>query len=287
MSTVEEMNYFELLAWLGIGSSHPGGFPATLKNLTVMNITPHDLILDAGCGSGLTACYLAKSHGCKIIGVDINPQMIEKARIRAEHEGVADLVEFKVADVSNLPFPKNHFDWVMCESITVFLDKGKTYKEFYRVLKPEGQLADLEMALLHELPPQLRSQMELYYGKGTAPLSYEEWCKELSKVGFKDVEIKNPQTLQNTNSNLVLNELKKDWMLIKDLVQKVSSTPGLYKRLQQNANFMKHYKGYFGYGLVYGRKPTPPPSEKRSLRRTLDIMRSTLKEKVIPYILRS
>ena len=260
--SIETMNYFELLAWLGIGSSHPGGFPATVKNLEVMDVNDGDFILDAGCGSGLTACYLAKNKGCKIIGVDINSQMIEKARQRAEHEGVAHLVEFRVADVNRLPFPDDHFDWIMCESITVFLDKGKVYQEFFRVLKPEGRIADLEMALLYELPPQLRSQMESCYGQGTDPLSFEEWNKTLTAAGFVDVEIKNPQALQNTNSNLVLNELKNDWMLVKDLVQKVSSQPGLYRRLQQNANFMKYYKGYFGFGLISGRKPTPPEPPK-------------------------
>lgn len=273
-----EMNYFELLAWLGIGSSHPGGFPATTKNLEAMDVEAENLILDAGCGSGLTACHLAKSCGCKIIGVDINPQMIEKARQRAEHEGVAHLVEFREADVNQLPFPDSHFDWIMCESITVFLDKGKVYREFFRVLKPEGRIADLEMALLHELPPQLRSQMESCYGQGTNPLAFEEWTKVLAEAGFVDVEIKNPQALQNTNSNLILNELKKDWMLVKDLVQKVSNHPGLYSRLQQNANFMKRYKGYFGFGLVCGRKPTPPKPPKRpTLKETLV---NTLKNKL-------
>lgn len=268
--SLEEMNYFEILAWLGIGSSHPGGFPATIKNLEAMDVNSGDFILDAGCGNGLTACYLAKSKGCKIIGVDINPQMIEKARQRAEHEGVTHLVEFKVADVYTLPFPDNNFDWIMCESITVFLKKEKVYKEFFRVLKPEGHIADLEMSLLHELPSQLRSQMESCYGKGTDPLSFEEWSKVVSEAGFVDVEIKNPQALQNTNSNLILNELKKDWMLVKDLVQKVSNHPGLYSRLQYNANFMKRYKGYFGYGLISGRKPTPPePPRKPTLKENI------------------
>lgn len=261
--SIQEMNYFELLAWLGIGSSHPGGFPATLKNLESISITEEHLVLDAGCGSGLTACHLAKTRGCKIIGIDINGEMIEKARQRAEHEGVAHLASFQVADVNKLPFSDNHFDWVICESITVFLDKEKVYQELFRVIKPEGSVADLEMAILHPLPPQIRSQMEAYYGQGTNPLPLEEWEEVLTKAGFNHVEIRNAQALQNTNSNLIFNELKKDWVLVKDLVQKVANNPGLYTRLQQNANFMKRYKGYFGYGLIYGQKPTPPEPPKK------------------------
>ena len=257
---VEEMNYFELLAWLGIGSSHPGGFPATKLNLDAMQVKPAEYVLDAGCGSGLTACHLAKTIGCKIMGVDINPQMVEKACLRAEKEGVSHLVEFRVADVNNLPFADNCFDLVMAESITVFLDKVKVYREFYRVLKPEGRVADLEMALLRELPANLRRQMEECFGSGTNPLSFEQWRDALTQAGFQDVDIKNPQPLKN-KGNVIMNELKKDWLLIKDLADKVTTQPGLLARLQKNPGFMKKNHGYFGFGLVYGRKPTPPPKK--------------------------
>ena len=253
---VEDMNYFELIAWLGIGSSHPGGFPATIQNLNAVEVKPEDYVLDAGCGSGLTACYLAKTVGCKIIGIDINSDMIEKARVRAEKEGVAHLVEFCVSDVYDLPFNENHFDLVIAESIAVFLDKEKVYREFYRVLKPEGRVADLEMAVLRELPPNVRHQMEECFGLGTNPLPFEEWIDALTQVGFQDVDIKNPQPLKD-NGNIVLHELKKDWILVKDLMTKINRQPSLVRRLQKNAGFIKRNRGYFGFGLVYGRKPTP------------------------------
>lgn len=50
---VEDMNYFDFLAWLGMGSSHPGGFPATKQTLDTVQIKPEEYVLDAGCGSGL------------------------------------------------------------------------------------------------------------------------------------------------------------------------------------------------------------------------------------------
>jgi len=262
---VEDMNYFELLAWLGIGSSHPGGFPATQKNLDAMQIKAEQYVLDAGCGSGLTACHLAKTVGCKIIGVDINAQMIEKACLRAKKEGVSHLVEFRVADAYNLPFADNHFDFVMAESITVFLDKVKVYQELNRVLKPEGRVADLEMVVLTELPANIQRQMEDCFGSGTNPLSPEEWLNVLTQAGFEDVEIKNPQRMKN-NGNVLLNELKKDWVLVKGLTEKAAYLPSLIGRLQKNAGFMKKNRGYFGFGLMCGRKPTPPPPPTTSKR---------------------
>ncbi|MHB8076109.1 class I SAM-dependent methyltransferase [Desulfosporosinus fructosivorans] len=257
------MNYFELLAWLGIGSSHPGGFPATQQNLEVIQVKDEDFVLDAGCGSGLTACHLAKTRGCRIIAVDINPQMVEKACLRAEKEGVSHLVQFKQADVNNLPFADNHFDLVIAESITVFLDKVKVYQEFYRVLKPEGRVADLEMVLLAELPPHLRRQMEACFGSDTNPLPPEEWLNALTQAGFQDVMIKNPQRMKN-NGNVIMNELKKDWVLVKGLAEKAAYLPSLITRLQKNAGFMKKNRAYFGFGLVCGRKPTPTPPPKKA-----------------------
>jgi len=273
---VEEMNYFELLAWLGIGSSHPGGFPATLKNLAAIQATSEEYILDAGCGSGLTACHLAKTIGCKIVGIDISPEMIKKATLRAETEGVSHLVEFKAGDVYHLPFEDNTFDLVMGESITVFLDKVKVYQEFYRVLKPEGRVADLEMGLQRELPPALQGQLADCFGAGTKPLLAEEWYNALTQAGFLDVEMKNPQPLGSSNSNLVFNELRKDWLLIKDLASKISSQPGIFSRLQKNASFIRNYKGYFGFALFCGRKPTPPPTLKAEREGLRD-----LKEKLL------
>lgn len=258
----EDMNYFELLAWLGIGSSHPGGFPATQQNLRAIELKAEDYVLDAGCGTGLTACHLAKIVGCKIVGIDINTQMIEKACQRAEKDGVSHLVKFRVADVYKLPFDDNCFDLVMAESVTVFLDKVRVYQEFCRVLKPEGRVADLEMALLGELPPHLRRQMEECFGSGTNPLPFREWLETLSQAGFVDVVIKNPQRLKSSG-NVIADALKRDWMLIKDLTTKVASQPGLVPRLQKNAGFMKRNQGYFGFGLVYGRKPTPPPPPEK------------------------
>lgn len=254
---VEDMNYFELLAWLGIGSSHPGGFPATKLNLQTIQIKPEEYVLDAGCGSGLTACHLAKTTGCRIIGIDINSQMIEKATQRAEKDEVSHLVEFRVADVTHLPFRENIFDWVIAESITVFLDKVQVYREFFRVLKPEGQVADLEMALLHELSSPLKHHLAECFGPSTDPLSFEGWREAMTQAGFEGVEIKNPQPLRS-NGNLIAGELKKDWLLVKDLADKVRKQPMLIPRLQKNASFTRMAQGYFGFGLIYGRKPTPP-----------------------------
>lgn len=264
--SIDEMNYFELLAWLGIGSSHPGGFPNTKQYLGLLQIKKEDLVLEAGCGTGNTACYLAKTYNCKVIGTDVNPEMIERAKARAEREGLAHLVEFKVADVYRLPFNGGTFDVVLAESLTVFLDKQRVYREFFRVLKPGGRLADLEMSAVKEITPEVESQMHECFGRGTDPLSFEGWVKVLEKVGFEYTGILNPQYLK-PGSPLIVQELRQDWVFIKELTSKIKE-PGLLARLKRNADFNHNNQGYFGYGVICGRKPQGNPLFNR-VRRAL------------------
>ncbi len=253
LKKIDEMNYFELLAWLGIGSSHPGGMPYTRQYLPELELSSNHYVLDAGCGTGATTCYLAKQVGCKVLGIDISEEMIAKAQKRAEREGLGELVEFKACDVTHLPLPSSEFDLVLAESLTVFLDKPRVYKEFYRVLKPGGRLADVEMALVQDLTPEVREEMEQCFGPRTQPLSFEGWVGVLQKAGFIYIGTLLPQYLR-PGSNQIVQELRNDWVFIKELVSKIRE-PGLMARLKSNAEFNQRNQAYFGYGVICGRKP--------------------------------
>lgn len=90
-----------------------------------------DMILDAGCGTGLITRHLPKNS----TGIDINPRHIEKAKINAP------LINFLVADLEHLPFPDNHFSTIICtEVIEHFPDPEKPLQELSRVLKRGGYL---------------------------------------------------------------------------------------------------------------------------------------------------
>jgi arsenite methyltransferase len=92
-----------------------------------------------GCGVGVTPCYLAKKYNCRVVGVDIHPGMIERSKERAQREGVAEQVEFRVADAQELPFEDEIFDDIITESVTAFPeDKPKAVREYARVTKPGG-----------------------------------------------------------------------------------------------------------------------------------------------------
>jgi tocopherol O-methyltransferase len=110
------------------------------KVVEKIEITKDDYVLDAGCGIGGNAVWLAQTFGCKVVGVSIVPEQIETAKRRAKEEGVESLCEFVLMDYMNFQFPDNTFSVVMgLESICYANPKSDFIKGVYRVLKPGGR----------------------------------------------------------------------------------------------------------------------------------------------------
>ncbi|WP_396643591.1 SAM-dependent methyltransferase [Methylomonas sp. 2B] len=98
-------------------------------------------VLDAGCGIGGSSIWMAKNHGNRVTGITISAKQAEYARQHAKRHGVADLVDFQVADFCATPFADASFDavWAL-ESSCHALNKGDFLREAWRVLKPGGRL---------------------------------------------------------------------------------------------------------------------------------------------------
>ena len=84
-----EPSYFELQAYWG-ATKHMGGLRATKELIELCHINKGKYVLDVGCGVGITPCYIAKRHGCRVVGVDISEGMIDWSNERAKREGVED-----------------------------------------------------------------------------------------------------------------------------------------------------------------------------------------------------
>lgn len=162
------------------------------------HLTREDLVLDAGCGYGVVACYLAKKTKAKIIGIDINQYEIHKAKARAEKLGLQNKVSFFVKDYSETGFPKNHFDAIYTmETLSHSPDLQKTLKEFFRILKPGGRIALFEYTLApdSEFSSYEMSMLDLGIA-GTAAMGlkafrHDAFADVLRKIGFRNVKEQN------------------------------------------------------------------------------------------------
>ena len=138
-------NYHDALAIGEIADAHPGGFALTKEIIDGERIRPGAMVLDAGCGLGQTAAYLAKKKKCQVYAVDLHPRMLQLTERRFMTEGLSGKI--MKANLEQLPFPDDYFDFIMAESVTIFTNIEQTVKEYQRVLKPSGILITLELTL--------------------------------------------------------------------------------------------------------------------------------------------
>ncbi len=132
------LTYLDMQAYVGI-TKHIGGRAATDELVALCHIVQAREVLMVGCGIGISCAYIAKKHGCHVVGVDISEKMIEWSHKRAHEERVEDKVEFRVADVLDLPFNADRFDAVLVESVIAFVDdKTRAIQECRRVTRPGG-----------------------------------------------------------------------------------------------------------------------------------------------------
>jgi len=129
-------NMLELI-W-GVGFMTPGG-EGNIANMIEGLETQDRRILDIGCGIGGPAFVLASQYGADVVGVDIEPQLIEQARIRADKLKMGYKCEFVQVDPGPLPFPDESFDIVFSAGVVMTIDdKQQVFAEALRVLKPGG-----------------------------------------------------------------------------------------------------------------------------------------------------
>ena len=250
-----EISYFELQAYTG-ATKHMGGLETTKELIKLCNINEDTYVLEVGCGVGATASYLAKKYGCQVVGVDLRESMIARSNERAQREGVTDLVEFRVADVQDLPFDDAHFDVVLCESVATFIeDKQRVVNELARVTKPGGYVGLNEEIWLKTPPAEVIKHVEnMWPIKPGLPTS-DEWMALLSQAGLRDIVTKTYKVDARCEST----QIKRYGF--QDMWRMFSRTLSLYVKSSAFRVYMKEQrrlpKGvfeYLGYAIFVGKK---------------------------------
>jgi len=121
---------------------HIRGRAATLELARAAGLDANKRVLDVGSGLGGTSRCLAREFGCRVTGIDLTEEYCRAAAMLSAKVGLADLVDYRQGDATNLPFDDASFDVVWTEHVAMNIpDKHQLYKEMHRVLKPGGTLA--------------------------------------------------------------------------------------------------------------------------------------------------
>lgn len=181
--TSDELSSVPEGADLGLGCGNPQAIAALKTGETV---------LDLGSGAGFDCFLAAKRVGRRgrVIGVDMTPEMVAKARDNARRVDATN-VDFRLGEIEHLPVLDASIDAVLSNCvINLSPDKGAVFREAFRVLKPGGRLAISDVIATQPMPAALAKDLEAYTGCVAGAASVELLRRLLAEVGFEEVSIR-------------------------------------------------------------------------------------------------
>jgi ubiquinone/menaquinone biosynthesis C-methylase UbiE len=167
---------------LGLGCGNPTAL-ASLKE--------GERVLDLGSGAGFDCFLAARKVGKtgRVIGVDMTPEMLERARANAK-KGKYTNVEFRLGEIENLPAADNSVDVVISNCvINLAPNKKRVFEEAYRVLAPNGRLMVSDIVLRKKLPEPIEKNVEAYSSCISGAEIKDKYLELISKAGFREVKI--------------------------------------------------------------------------------------------------
>ncbi len=187
---------------LGLGCGNPTA-PAELR--------PGETVLDLGSGAGVDCFLAARQVGPqgRVIGVDMTPEMLDRARRIAVESAIAN-VEFRLGEIESLPVADSTADVVISNCvINLAEDKGRVFREIFRALKPGGRLVVSDIVLLRDLPPFLRDNDAAYASCISGAVPKDEYLAAITAAGGTRLEVLKDSPYGN--------EIMQDWLEALDL----------------------------------------------------------------------
>lgn len=206
-STDSSLYPTDLLAILPEGEtavSYGCGDPITLASLE-----PGQTVLDLGSGAGLDCFFASKKVGetGHVIGVDMTPEMIQRARSSAERLKIKN-VEFRQGYLEDLPVDSNTVDVILSNCvINLAPDKSKVFAESFRVLKPGGKLAVSDIVTDGPLPDSIKKSLSAWAGCVAGAVEAKEYMEMMKLAGFTDISIV-PVFFDKGTVDSAINEMK-------------------------------------------------------------------------------
>ena len=167
---------------LGLGCGNPLAFAALKEG---------DVVVDLGSGAGFDCFLAARRVGPegRVIGVDMTPEMLDRARANAAKDGIAN-VEFRLGEIESLPVADASADMVISNCvINLSTDKPRVFREALRVLKPGGRLMVSDLVLARHLPESVRRSVAAYAGCVAGAMLKDDYLAAIRGAGFAQVEV--------------------------------------------------------------------------------------------------
>ncbi len=207
---------------LGLGCGNP---------IAMASLKKSEVVLDLGSGAGIDCFLAAEKVGPegKVIGVDMTPEMLEKARANVNKSKYKN-VEFRLGEIENLPVADNTADIIISNCvINLVPDKDRVFSEAFRVLKPGGRIMVSDIVLLKELPETIQDNIPAYVGCISGAIIKDDYLSSIKSAGFKDVKIMDETVfplnyiIGDETALIVKNKLNLSEKQIKDVENSIAS----------------------------------------------------------------
>lgn len=177
-----KLNGYVADADLALGCGVPTEFAQIHEGQTVVD-------LGSGAGNDAFVARAITGNTGKVIGIDMTPEMIAKARENADKLGFNN-VEFRHGDIENIPIAANSADVIISNCVLNLVpDKQRAFTEMFRILKPGGHFSVSDIVLRGELPEPLRKDAEMYAGCVSGAIQESEYLHLLQEAGFSNITV--------------------------------------------------------------------------------------------------
>ncbi len=159
------------------------------------DIRPGETVLDLGSGAGIDVFLAAKAVGPQgsVIGVDMTPEMVARARENAQKGGFTN-VEFRQGELEDMPVDDDAIDVILSNCvINLVPDKSKVFDEIHRVLKPGGRFSISDIVTFGDVPEAIREDIALWTGCIAGALDQDDYRRLIQSVGFQNVRYEKEQ----------------------------------------------------------------------------------------------
>jgi arsenite methyltransferase len=180
--TAEDLSKVPGESNLGLGCGNP---------TAIAGLKEGETVLDLGAGAGID-CFLAANKvgpSGRVIGVDMTPEMVDRARENARQNGYTN-VEFRLGEIESLPAADSSVDVIISNCvINLSPEKYRVFREAFRVLKPGGRMFVSDLVLRRSLPEALRESAEVYTACIAGAMLRDDYLREIRAAGFENVEV--------------------------------------------------------------------------------------------------